>query len=203
MQGGGSETRKDELPSFATLVVASSFQIRKMKISERQFGSPSGKRAVRGHVTLYDDVVVLWSPREPSREAGRVFSQDSGRFCGDGKDAQGSVALRRELSTVSGVITQTPVGSGSLLPPLWSQCDTGQPSAGSCKQTDRDVATCWRDRIKRQGCFSTGCISQGKMKRRSVPDLLGSEERVYGKVGLTVIDVKNRICVPARSPFLT
>lgn len=57
MQGGGSETRKDELPSFATLVLASSFQIRKMKISERQFGSPSGKRAVRGHVTLYDDVV--------------------------------------------------------------------------------------------------------------------------------------------------
>lgn len=133
MQGGGSETRKDELPSFATLVVASSFQIRKMKISERQFGSPSGKRAVRGHFTLYDDVVVLWSPREPSREAGRVFSQDSGRFCGDGKDAQGSVALRRELSTVSGshhpdarvigVPSSSPMGSmvGLPTPPNMSQ----------------------------------------------------------------------------------
>lgn len=126
MQGGGSETRKDELPSFATLVVASSFQIRKMKISARQFGSPSGKRAVRGHVTLYDDVVVLWSPREPSREAGHVFSQDSGRFCGDGKDAQGSVALRRELSTVSGVIgvpSSSPMGSmvGLPTPPNMSQ----------------------------------------------------------------------------------
>lgn len=62
-----------------------------------------------------------------------MFSQDAGRFRGDGKDAQGSVALRRELYAVSGshhpdargigVPSSSPLGSmvGLPAPPNMSQ----------------------------------------------------------------------------------